>query len=87
MHTLNKWLIALLVCLAVGGSHLLDGPSDIEAAEHQEQSVADAQKYAQKLHDVEQSAAEFCKCSKGSGYVHRWTLYGEVVCIKEGSDL
>ena len=43
-HRLINWLLALLICMIMATSYMLDGPSDIEAEQAHAMSLKDAQK-------------------------------------------
>lgn len=47
--TLFNWLTAVLVCLLLASAHLLDGPSEIEAAQDVAADVLDAQHSAREV--------------------------------------
>lgn len=47
--TLINWLAAALVCLLLASAHLLDGPSDIDAAQDVAADVLDAQHSAREV--------------------------------------
>lgn len=38
----TTWLLAALLCLLLGSAHLLDGPTELEAAQDVAADVADA---------------------------------------------
>jgi len=46
MNTLTNWLCALAIAMALSTSYLLDGPSEIEAAQDTACDVQDAQNAA-----------------------------------------
>lgn len=46
LHRLINWILALIICALMATSHLLDGPTDIDAAQAHAMSLKDAQKAA-----------------------------------------
>ena len=46
MKTLNVWAIAILVSFGIASARLLDGPDDVQSAQHQADELKDAQRNA-----------------------------------------
>ena len=44
LHRLINWILALIICAVMVTSYLLDGPTDIDAAQAHAMSLKDAQK-------------------------------------------
>jgi hypothetical protein len=70
MSAATKWLAAIALALVLAASALLDGPSDMQAA----QDVADEADYAAALAD-----GGAAKCAKFGRRPH-WTSAGDLVC-------
>jgi hypothetical protein len=76
-----NWLSALLISLALGCSHLLDGPDEIESQRLYQQELDDAKRMAAEEARVERAATEICVRLNGPGYTHRWTSEGQLRCV------
>jgi len=64
-HVTN-WLIAALLCLVLGSSYLLDGPTDHQARTDTAQSTQDAQRHAQQQARFQRAARKMCSASQGA---------------------
>ena len=60
------WLTAALLCLLLGSAHLLDGPSDIEAAQDTASAAADAAHAAKRTARFERAARKVCGSDNGA---------------------
>ncbi len=88
--TLSKtrinWLWAILFALALGSSHLLDGPDELESQRLYQQELNDAKSMAEEEARVERAATEICARLNGLGYTHRWTNEGQLRCVLKTSE-
>jgi len=80
-QTTTNWLWATVLALALAGSHLLDGPDDIETARLYQQEIQSAPQMASEEARVERAATELCIRLNGIGYVHRWSEQGQLRCV------
>lgn len=79
--TTSNWLWAILLALALGCSHLLDGPDEVDSQRMYQQELNDATRMAADEARVERAATEICVRLNGPGYTHRWTSEGQLRCI------
>jgi hypothetical protein len=80
-RTQINWLWAILFALALGSSHLLDGPDELESQRLYQQELNDAKRMAAEEARVERAATEICVRLNGPGYTHRWTSEGQLRCV------
>ncbi|GER16724.1 hypothetical protein [Variovorax boronicumulans] len=65
MSIASRWLIALLVALALGSSYLLDGPSETDAAARSASAAADARATARRAAADAKSATRIADAIAG----------------------
>jgi hypothetical protein len=70
----TTWLTAALISLLLGSAHLLDGPSDIEAAQDTASAAADAAHAAKTQAHFERAASRACGASGGFALVDSNTV-------------
>ena len=80
---LSRWLIAIIIGLAIAASGLLDGPADDDA--HQIYSanraaLQELQASAPQTARREAAARQLCAEVRGTGALARWTADGDLVC-------
>lgn len=78
-ETFLGYLLAAAIAVALGASHLLDGPDEIESARLDAQSLQDARIAAAAADRRERAAARFCA---EQGAVHRWMADGDFACTR-----
>jgi hypothetical protein len=76
-----NWLGALLIALALGISHLLDGPDEVDSQRLYQQELTDATRIAAEEARIERAATEICVRLNGPGFTHRWTNEGQLRCV------
>lgn len=76
---LLNWIAAAAIAVALGASHLLDGPDEVESARLDAQSLQDARIAAAAADRRKRAAARFCA---EQGAVHRWTADGNFTCTR-----
>ena len=65
-HRLINWLLAALIAATLSTAYLLDAPGEVQARIHTAQSVADAQKQAQRTKRFEKAAHQLCGGGNGA---------------------
>lgn len=55
-----NWLLATLIACALSSSYLLDGPSEVQAAQASAATVADAQQQARQTARFDRAARRLC---------------------------
>ena len=80
-QTLVNWGLALVVCLLIGMSHLLEGPPDMQHEWDQSQALLDAQREAAQAERVQVAAQAICLEVRGPQAEARFTEDGKLVCV------
>jgi hypothetical protein len=80
MSTATRWLLAMLIALAVGLSWQLDGPDDTQAAQDQSDALTELQAAAPGSARQQAAADRLCLQERGPNSMAVWLEDGSLAC-------
>lgn len=80
MKKLNTWLIALMICIAVGSAWQLDEVEDHQSEWSDSTELKELQATEAGTARREAAAQKLCNKARGPNSEARWTPDGDLVC-------